>query len=72
MMPVMIRKDIKKCVIQREIKFKIYQLSKRNWNKTAEKKINADVEKVKKKQKIILKRQNINTRTTAKVIYWRS
>ena len=72
MMAVMIRKDIKKCVIQREIKFKIYKLSKRNWNKTAEKKINADVKKMKKKQKIIFKRQNINTRTTAKVIYWRS
>ena len=51
MMAVMIRKDIKKCVIQREIKFKIYELSKRNWNKTAEKKVNADVEKMKKNKK---------------------
>ena len=51
MMAVMIRKDIKKCVIQREIKFKIYKLSKRNWNKTAEKEINSDVEKMEKNKK---------------------
>ena len=63
-------KDIKKCLIKWETKFKTYRLSRKKWNKTAEKKIECLCRKAEKKHtQRFVKRQNINNKTTTKVTY---